>query len=340
LLSGVRRLAFRYTCADLRAPEQLQFRYWLEGVDEGWVDAGSQRTASYIQTPPGTYRFRVMAGGASGIWREAAQPVLVTIVPRLWERGSVRSLAGLTLLGAMAATAYSIGRARVRRKLARSEQQRAVEQERQRIAANIHDDLGASLTRITLLSDLAREGAVAGGIAAEMDQIHKTSCELTRSMDEIVWAVDPEHDTLDSLVTYLGKFAQDLLRVANTRCRLHIPTTVPAIGVSSHVRHNLFLAVKEALHNVIKHAAATEARLHFSLETDAFVLVVADNGRGFIPTEHAGNPVLHAGQISGGNGLRNISRRLREIGGRCEVVSAPGQGTEIRLRVPLPPDGN
>jgi signal transduction histidine kinase len=219
------------------------------------------------------------------------------------------------------------------------EQQRAVELERQRIAANIHDDLGASLTRITLLSDLAREGAIAGGISAEMDQIHRTSRQLTRSMDEIVWAVDPEHDTLDSLVSYLGKFAQDLLAAANVRCRLQFPVTVPVVSLNSQVRHNLFLAVKEALHNVVKHAAATESRLQFSLESDAFVLTVSDNGRGFNPGEPAAHSVDEkSDRISSGHGLKNIARRLNEIGGRCEVISAPGQGTEIRLRVPFPQD--
>ena len=333
LLSGAHRLVFRYTCPDLRATEQLQFRYRLEGIDKDWVEGGTERMAAYTQVPPGNYRFRVMAGGATGEWWEAEQPILLTVVPRLWERASVRVLTALTLLGAMAATAFGVGRARVRLKLTLSEQQRAVERERQRIAANIHDDLGAGLTRITILSDLAQAGAIAGGIGNQMDQIRTTSFDLTRSMDEIVWAVDPQHDTLDSLATYLGEYAQDFLRAANIRCRLQIPPTLPAIHLSSHVRHNIFLAVKEALNNVVKHAAASEARLQISLESGAYVLLLADNGRGFNPASPVMTP--SPGRISGGHGLLNISKRLSEIGGSCEVVSVPGHGTEIRLRVPL-----
>ena len=170
----------------------------------------------------------------------------------------------------------------MRRKLERLERQRAVERERARIAKDIHDDLGASLTRITMLSqsapgelDRARAGR------AKLDRIYGTARELTRSMDEIVWAVNPQHDTLDSLASYLGKFAQDFLGAAGIRCRLDVPLQFPAWPLTAEVRHNLFLAFKEALHNVVKHAAATEVRITLTPAEGSFVWEVEDNGRGF-----------------------------------------------------------
>jgi len=335
--SSSRRLEFHYTAPSLLTPQALRFRYKLEGMDTDWVDAKNQRVASYSQLPPGAYRFRAMAGSSDGQWHEAAAPLLLEIIPHFWERRWVQLLACILLVCAITGTILLNQRRKHRQRLARVEHARAMEQERQRIAANIHDDLGASLTRITLLSDLTRERAMAGGIGAEMEQIHTTSRNLTRSMDEVVWAIAPEHDTLESLVNYLGKVAQDLLSSAHVRCRLEIPALLPEFELSGHVRHNLLLAAKEALHNVVKHAAASEARVQASIESGWFNLVISDNGCGFSiedPVARHRFPTAD-GRISGGRGLGSMVARLRESGGRCELSSHPGQGTEVRLSVPL-----
>jgi signal transduction histidine kinase len=228
-----------------------------------------------------------------------------------------------------------VSQRRLRRRLERMEMETAVERERARIAQDIHDDLGASLTRITLLSDIAHDGAVAGGVGAEVSQIHTTSRDLRRAMDEIVWAVDPEQDTLDSLASYVGRAAQDLLQPANIRCRLAMPAGLPDWRLSSQVRHNLFLVVKEAVHNAVKHSGATEVRLQLSVQADGFTLVVTDNGKGFEIVGHEGLPAPTPNRTAAGHGLRNMAKRLREIGGRCEVASRPGHGTEVRLWVPV-----
>src|SRR5204862_4009867 len=127
----------------------------------------------------------------------------------------------------------------------RLERQRAIERERTRIAKDIHDDLGASLTRITMLSQSARADSDHSVAASDLDRIYDTAREMTRAMDEIVWAVNPQHDTLDSLATYLGKFAQDFLAAAHIRCRLEVPIELPAWPLTAEVRHNIFLAFKE-----------------------------------------------------------------------------------------------
>jgi len=153
-------------------------------------------------------------------------------------------------------------------------------------------------------------------------------------MDEIVWAVSPHHDTLDSLVNYLGKFAQDFLNVAGIRCRLVVPIQLPAWPLTAEVRHSLFLAFKEALHNVVKHAAATEVRVSLTLAKSGFSASIEDNGRGFDPasvgTAATTNDPL---RIAGGNGLANMRKRIAGIGGECQVDSAPGKGTTVRFIV-------
>ena len=238
--------------------------------------------------------------------------------------------------GAVAALAVSVTRLRVRRKLEQLERQRALERERARIARDIHDDLGASLTRITLLSQSVRSELDSEHRAgADLDQIYSTARELTRSMDEIVWAVNPRHDTLDSLVTYLGRFAQHYLNAAGVRCRLDVPLDLPALALTADIRHNVFLAFKEALHNVVKHAQATEVHLSLELRQDGFMLLIADNGRGFTwhPGQDPAAEPVDGHRIAGGNGLTNMQKRLEEIGGCCGWDTAPGEGTRAKLVV-------
>ncbi len=211
------------------------------------------------------------------------------------------------------------------------ERRRAMEQERARIAKDIHDDLGASLTRITMLSLSAREELNASaGAATKLDRIHATARELTRTMSEVVWAVNPKHDTLDSLASYFGKFAQDFLGGANIRCRLQMPLDLPAWPLTAEVRHNLFLAFKESLHNVLKHARATEVQVALDAGGAGLVLSVIDDGCGFLPPPTKGEV-----EAASGNGLRNMRHRLEEIGGECDIRSAPGSGTNVTFRVPV-----
>jgi signal transduction histidine kinase len=241
---------------------------------------------------------------------------------------------GGVLLASVSGGVWFDTRRRMHRKLERAERQRAVERERARIAKDIHDDLGASLTRITMLSQTARaELGQPEQAAADLDRIYSTARELTRAMDEIVWAVNPQHDTLDSLATYLGRFAQDYLRVAGVRCRLDVPFTLPAWPLSAEVRHNLFLAFKEALHNIVKHAAATEARITLVLEDRGFRLTVEDNGRGFDPKTLSAEPSTVPDRAAPGNGLANMWLRLAEIRGRCEFESQLGKGTKVTFLI-------
>lgn len=149
--------------------------------------------------------------------------------------------------------------------------------------------------------------------------------EMVRTMDEIVWAVNPRNDTLEDLANYIFHFTQEFFHHASVRCRLDIPADLPPWRLTTKVRHNLFLAMKEALNNVVKHAQAMNVRVILELREDWLTLVVQDDGRGFTPEARR----------SGGNGLRNLQQRLASIGGRVEVASEPGRGTTVRLRTKL-----
>ncbi len=219
-------------------------------------------------------------------------------------------------------------------------EQRALERERARIARDIHDDLGASLTRISMLSESVRsEVKGLAQAATDTDQIHSTAREITRAMDEIVWAVNPKYDTMDSLAAYIGRFAQQYLGAAAIRCRLKMPVQLPPLALSAEVRHNVFLAFKEALNNVVKHAQATEVDISLELRPTEFVLVVVDNGRGF--QRNADKPAAAAPadtlRSASGHGLPNIQKRMEEIGGSCVWDSAPGGGTRTAFTVAIKP---
>jgi len=170
---------------------------------------------------------------------------------------------------------------------------------------------------------------------AHLVQISDTARELTRTVDEIVWAVNPRQDTLDGLVSYISQFAQEYLTVAGILCRLDVPEHLPPLPLSADLRHNLFLAVKEALNNIVKHAHAREVRLRLVQEHGRLTLVIKDDGRGF---DAATTLVVGAGasgprRTTGGQGLENLANRLSSVGGRCSISSEPGRGTRVELNV-------
>lgn len=325
LQSGVRRLEFYYTCADLRAPERLHFRYRLEGIDVSWTDAGAQRVAHYGRLPPGDYRFHVMAGGASGEWREAAEALSLIIVPQWWERTWVRIGGALLSVLLSGGTVWLVARARNRRKLARLQLQQVRESERRRIARDIHDDLGATLTRMLWMGEMSGSPEAA---QTQMRKVATAARDMSQSLEAIVWAVRPENDTLRSLVVYLGRRMDELFEGANTAYRFVAPHELPERMVFAEARHNVFLACKEALTNALKHSQASEVRLELACVGDDCQIAITDNGVGFD---------LQGTRRTGAAGLKNMQARMQEIKGSFELRSEPGKGTTVRLSFPIPP---
>ncbi len=325
------RLAFRYAGLSFTAPDKVRFRYRLEGLDKDWVEAGSQRTATYSQLPAGSYVFQVIACNNDGVWNPAGAAIAFTVAPFFWQTWWFAGSCTLLVLSAVALAVRSITRARLKRRIALLEQRHLLELERARIARDIHDDVGTSLTRISMLSqsapDVPHDPQQAAGL---LGRINETATEMTRAFDEIVWAVDPRHDTLDSLVSYMGKFAQDFLEAGEVRCRLDLPISLPAWTIPSDQRHHLFLAFKEALNNALKHGHATVVHIRLRLQDRAFVLSIEDNGQGFDP---AAPPAPRPDRPRAGHGLANLQQRLARIGGRCYLQSSPGKGTTVTFTV-------
>jgi len=207
-----------------------------------------------------------------------------------------------------------------------TERQRALEAERTRIARDLHDDLGATLTQIRLLSALeSRDTQVPETTRARLGQVTEKSREMVASLDEIVWAVNPANDSLPNLATYLCQFAEEFFRPSAIRCRLDVDDALPPVALTSEVRHHLYLAVREALNNIAKHSQATEVWLRIQSRDHGLAIALEDNGRGF----------AHLSAATAGDGLANMRRRLEHIGGRFECQTQPGAGTICRIWLPL-----
>jgi signal transduction histidine kinase len=320
------------------APEKVRFKCRLNNFDNEWTDAGTERVATYNYIPPGIYSFQVIACNNDGVWNNAGASLKFEVLPYFWQTTWFRVLGGLVAMLAAGGTVWFDTRRRMRRRLERAERQRDIERERTRIARDIHDDLGAQLTRITMMSESARgEPTNPERAAAGLEKIYDTARELTRSMDEIVWAVNPRHDTLESLASYLEGFAVDWLASAGIRCRLDLPLQFPEWHLTSEVRHNVFLAFKEALHNTVKHSGASEAFIRLAVKEKSVELALADNGRGFVAGEKREVASLAKGRAASGNGLENMRRRMAAIGGNCAIESVPGSGTKVLFTVPSKP---
>jgi signal transduction histidine kinase len=162
-----------------------------------------------------------------------------------------------------------------------------------------------------------------------LEQISRVSRSLVTTLDEIVWAINPKYDTVDSLASYYSLFAQRLLNLAGMSCRLQVAESFPEIPLDSRLRHGAFLAFKEALNNAIRHSGASEVLIALNAAAGWLNITVADNGRGFDST--AGLP--------GSDGLTNMRQRMEKLGGQCRITSQPGSGTTIQFRLPLEKEG-
>ena len=206
------------------------------------------------------------------------------------------------------------------------QRQSDLERERTRIAKDMHDHLGTSVTRVSLLAELTKNDALdAGKTAAHAEKISETAIELGRTLDEIVWAVNPKNDSLDRFCDYVAVQAQELFQLTDVLCRVDLPPEMPRHPLSAELRHNLFLAAKEALNNVVRHAQAKEVWVRFQLQADRFQICIVDDGVGFDPEATSGRR----------NGLQNMQRRLEETGGRFALTSQPGRGTRVTLEFGL-----
>jgi signal transduction histidine kinase/ligand-binding sensor domain-containing protein len=326
---------FHFTGLSFTAPDKVRFRWRLEGLEKNWVEGGTARSVSYSFLPPGRYTFRVLACNNDGIWNDQGATVGFRVQPFWWQTWWFKITAPGLGFGLVVGMIFWVLRRRQRLQVHRLEQTRALalerlahqqsmERERARIAQDLHDDLGASLTHLAWLGESAgRDHALPAERLGLVAQITAKSREMVSAIDEIVWAVNPKNDSLDHLATYICEFAEQFFRNMPTRCRVDVQEPLPVLPLPSDVRHHLFLAAKEALHNVAKHADANRVWVRIKLADGQVQVMIEDDGRGFVPATQAG-----------GDGLENMRRRAATIGAEFELRSVPGHGTTVAWKLP------
>ena len=282
--------------------------------------------AYYTNIPPGLYTFRVQAANNDGVWNTQGASLDLVVPPHFWQTWW---FVGAALLGSGAGIAFSarsIEKAKAQRRLEREQQAHAVELERVRIARDFHDDIGACLTHVMVLSELVKADKTRPNeVEAHAAMIGNTARNAVRGLRTIIWAANPRNDTLDGLVQYISQYSDDFFQATSVSCHLDLPEEVPSLPLTAEVRHNLFMVVKEAFHNIAKHAHASQARLRLSLRDGVLEIQVQDNGCGF---------EVNPGTASKRSGLANMRQRMDSIGASLGIQSAPGAGTSIRVELP------
>jgi signal transduction histidine kinase len=225
---------------------------------------------------------------------------------------------------ALSAAVYTIYRYRVAQLL-------KLERVRTRIATDLHDDIGSSLSQIAILSEVVRQKVGANGVSEPLNLIANTSREMVDSMSDIVWAVNPNKDHLSDLVQRMRRFAEDVLDAKEIACKFDLSELSKDVALSADIRREVYLMFKESVNNLVKHSGATRAEFEIKIEHGNLFVAITDDGRGF---EVAAK--LNGGENGfGGNGLPNMRRRAANLGGSFEIESAPEKGARIVLKIPV-----
>lgn len=326
---GNRDLELHYTVIEFSAPEKIGFRYKLDGLDSAngvWTEALARRQMNYPHIPPGHYTLHVQACNTAGVWSDTDTTLAVTVQPFYWETTWFRATVTLVVSGLFAGVLWFMVRRRYKRRLARLQTLNAVERERLRISKDMHDHVGGMLTQVSQLSDMGlNEAEEQPLVKHRFERIGNRARLAVQALDEIVWATNHKNDNLASFAEYVSRFSDEFFEHSHIRCWQEVPTTFPALPLRADVRHNVFLAVREAFNNALKHSKGTEVWLRMKLDEGLVTLEIQDNGCGFDPGAVA----------AGGNGIGNMQARLAEDGGRTVVISAPGMGTRIRFIFPV-----
>lgn len=317
---GRQSIQWKFTCPEFVSPEKLRFQTRLLPLQKEWQSTRFERQASFESLGPGTYEFQVIAISGDGITSAVTSARQLIIQPEWWQRPWVQLVGILAGLALVAGSAAMMMRLRLKRRIQDLNLKHAQENERARIARDLHDDLGTSLTEISLLAEMHRPESP----THPLHRIAAKSHALVKSLDEIVWAINPKHDSSVSMMEYMIAFANEFMEQAGISLRLDLPRDFADHKLSTECRHGLFLCVREALNNIVKHSGATEAKLAFSTLQQQLRIIVSDNGCGF---DTASTPK--------GDGLENFTQRLSSLGGQVSIDSAPSKGTTIQFILPL-----
>jgi ligand-binding sensor domain-containing protein len=292
----------------------INYAYFLEGFDSHWNYSGSAHRAYYTNLSPGNYTLYLKAADFFGNWGRKPVKLSITILPAYYETWWFRTLVFLAAIGAL----YGLYRYRVNQLL-------RVHRIRNRISADLHDEIGSSLSGIGILGTMAKQTLPAGHPSGSMvDRIVAEARQISSSLDDIVWSINPRNDELSGLIARMNRYAAELFEASDIAYEISVPDTIQHLRLPMEKRQDFYLIFKEAVSNLVKHAKATEVQLKISLEQQHLHLTVSDNGIGFDATAETSR-----------NGLRNMNNRTQNLHGKLTIRTAPGAGTTLHLDFPV-----
>lgn len=319
-----RRVAVEYFAVHLGPGPPPRFQYRLEGADADWSAPTRRRAVQYAALAPGRYRFAVRTVDEEGTASPTVAGFAFRVLAPVWARWWFLTLAALGLAVAVHA-AYRVRIARVL----------ALERVRTRIATDLHDDVGSSLSQISILSQLAgREIEASGGRPpASLSRITELSGEVVDALGDVVWAINPQRDRLSDLARRMHRFAGELFAEGGVTLRFDLPDAGADEPLDADVRRQVYLVFKEAMHNVLRHSGATSVEVRLRREAGGLLLRIRDDGRGIADDRGVDDGRSGAdGRRGAGHGLASMRRRAASIGAELTIGAGPGGGTEILLR--------
>jgi signal transduction histidine kinase/ligand-binding sensor domain-containing protein len=307
-------LSFTFAALDFVAPRKIKYYYQLYPYDKNWIEAGNRNYAAYTNIPPGTYTFRVKA------WEQikgaTVQDGLLTIIitPPFWKTWWFVAL----LILALATLLYLLYRYRINQLI-------ALQKVRNRIATDLHDDIGSTLTNISILSELSRQKLGQQEEAGVfLSRITEEVTNSSQALDDIVWSINTNNDTLEQTVARMRRYAAEIFDGANIHYTLLLDEYFAQRKLNMEQRRDCFLLFKEVINNIYKHADAKNVLIRLWIERQQLYMIIEDDGRGF-----------DVAQTTHRNGLKNIQQRVGKWGGRIEIVSSKGKGTAMQINFPI-----
>ncbi len=314
-------IRFHFTALDWSAPHKIKYSFRLTGLDNAWSEPSASTTADFRGLPHGDYEFQVKAIGSSQQWTETFA-YRFSIRPAWWQTWWFKAFIVLAALLITLFISRLIYLYRLRRQKAEMEKQLAIQLERQRISAEMHDDIGAGLSGVRLLTELTKNKLQNEQAAEEVDKIYQSVGDISSKMKEVIWSLNAENDNLSSLISYLQKQARAMMENYPGKFNMTVPAIIPDISISGDTRRHIYLLLKEALHNIIKHSGADKAEVSVECE-DMLRIVVSDNGRGISDNR----------KNESGNGMKNMRQRIQQLHGNFFVRNK--EGLTLTFEIPL-----
>ncbi|MBS1598252.1 MAG: hypothetical protein JST75_08500 [Bacteroidetes bacterium] len=316
--------SFDFSCISFQHADACTYSYKLANYDENWIAGGNTHYTRYSRIPPGKYTFMLRVSDASGKRSPYIKTMEINIEKAFWQTTIFKIISAIILAAIVLLCIKWYLRTRIQKQQRAFEKQQAIEKERTRIATDMHDDLGAGLSRIKFLSEtIGIKKQMRQPVEEDISSISGYANEMIGKMGEIIWALNEKNDSLSDLLSYTRSYAVDYLMTNGIECQVNAPSTFPSIFLSGEFRRNIYLTIKEALHNILKHARANKVVIEIAIGKKLEVSI-QDDGVGF--------DINNKRPFS--NGINNMQKRMEDIGGSLTIIQK--KGTTVILSAPLP----